>query len=253
MNRRELSRRTSVLVLMLGVGLLTAVTVYAASKKKPGVECKDDDECKGHCYKKGNGKEVCVDCSSSTIGNARGRIKRYCKEELRSCKRLGSETEVSQEIFEDRIESGDNCIKAREAENKDCWGGGDRGHKQAVDEAGAARKTCYDEWNTRKSTGFLFTCSQSTYSSKSRDVDRYCSAYGKGCASWRKDDKKADCDDIEDALEDTDKCVDAVESLDSSCLPRPSRPRKRQFEAAQNALDYCKEVLRYKKDKKLCE
>ena len=240
------------LALVVVGGLLAAVTVYAASKKKPGEECKDDDECKGHCYKKKNSDKVCVNCSSSTISSARGRIERYCKKEPRGCTRLKSDVEISEDFFEKRIKSGDECVKARDGENKDCWGGGDSGHKTAVKEAEKARKNCYDQWNTRKSNGFLYTCSDSTFSSKSRDADRYCSAYGKGCAAWKTNSDKVDCDDVEDELEKVDKCVDAVESLDSACLPRLSRPREKQWENGQEALEHCKKVLKYKKDKKLC-
>ena len=253
MAERYRSRRSWLLLLVIIGGASVAVTAYAVSKKKASEPCTENSECKGHCYKKKNGNKVCVDCSSSDISSARGRIARYCKSEPRKCTGISATSEVSEDFFEDRIKSGDECIKARKYENDRCWDDGDDGHQRAVKEAEKSRKNCYDEWSKRKSNGFLYTCSDSTYKSKSRDVDRYCSSYGKGCEKWSKNDDVVDCDDIEDAMEKVDKCVDAVESLDSSCLPRLSRPRESQWEKAQKSFDHCKAVLRYKKDKKLCK
>lgn len=64
-----------IIALVSGV-LVASVLVYAAGSKKPNEECKVDDECrKGHCYtKKSDGKQVCVDCSSSTINGYRDSI-----------------------------------------------------------------------------------------------------------------------------------------------------------------------------------
>lgn len=250
--RYRISRNWVALTLIV-VGMSVAVTAYAVSKKRASESCTTDSECKGHCYKKQSGDKVCVDCSSSTINSARGRIERYCKSEPRTCTSIPATSEVSEAFFADRIKSGDECIDTRKDENEDCWDGGDEGHKQAVKEAEKARRNCYDEWNNRKSSGFLYTCSDSTYNSKSRDADGYCSAYGKGCQQWSKNEDVVDCDDIEDTLEKVDKCVNAVESLDSACLPRLNRSREKQWKQAQESLDYCKAVLSHKQSKKLCK
>lgn len=62
-----------------------------------------------------------------------------------------------------------------------------------------------------------------------------------------------DCREIEDAMEKADQCVDAVERLDSDCLPRLSSRRESQFEKAKKAFDHCKDVLSYKRGNKLCK
>jgi hypothetical protein len=49
------------------------------------------------------------------------------------------------------------------------------------------------------------------------------------------------------------ECVEAVERLDSDCLPRLSSRRESQFGMAKKAYDTCKEILDFKKDKKLCK
>lgn len=62
-----------------------------------------------------------------------------------------------------------------------------------------------------------------------------------------------DCGEIESAIDKTNKCVVAVEKLDSDCLPRLRRKREKQFGDAKSAWDKCKDILAYKKDKKLCK
>ncbi len=54
-------------------------------------------------------------------------------------------------------------------------------------------------------------------------------------------------------MKKTALCVDRVERLDSDCLPRLSSFRESQFNKAKKAFDSCKEILEYKKDKKLCK
>ena len=54
-------------------------------------------------------------------------------------------------------------------------------------------------------------------------------------------------------MKKTSKCVEAIERLDSDCIPRMSSRRDAQFRNGKKAYDSCKEVLDYKKDKKLCK
>jgi hypothetical protein len=131
-------------------------------------------------------------------------------------------------------------------------GRGRFGASRCVDQAERAKRNCYDELNTRKGNGGIYTCSDSTYSSRISDVNSVC-AYGRACDEWSKDDKVVECNKIEDAMKATSKCVEAVERLDRDCLPRLSRSRDSQFGNAKKAYDACKAVLDYKKDKKLCK
>lgn len=232
-----------------------AITVYAAGGSKKLTEtCKEDQECsRGHCHKKDNGDKVCVDCSSSKISDVRGQIQRYCKGDDRTCDRIPKTEEASEKYFTLRIEEADRCITARKEENNACWNGGDKGHRDQVTDTERLRKKCYDALSTRKGNGGIYTCSDSTYASRSRDTDSACSAYGKACEAWFKDDKQVSCRDIEDAMKKADQCVDMVERLDSDCLPRLSRSRESQFSKAKKAFDHCKDVLSYKQSKKLCK
>jgi hypothetical protein len=236
----------------LGVLIVTAVA-YAAGSKKPNEECKVDDECrKGHCYtKKSDGKQVCVDCSSSTISGYRNLVQEWCKEKKRACKG-SSELEVAESYYTTRIEANEKCIRAKD-ENKDCWDEGDDGHKRAVIEAETALNTCNSDFSTRKSDGTIYKCSDSTYSSKAADATSYCNAYGNACDSMSRDSTPVDCGEIEKSMKKTDMCVVAIERLDSDCLPRLSRKRENQFGKAKTAYDKCKEILAYKKDNKLCK
>lgn len=238
-----------------GAILAMAITVYAGSGNKRTAEtCNDDNECsRGHCYTKENGQKVCVDCSASEISDYRGQIKRFCKEEPRSCTDVPRTVEAPESFFRVRIDNGDRCVSARDNENRRCWDGADDGHKQALNEAERSRKNCYDELNTRNGNGGIYTCSDSTYSSRASDTESACSGYGRGCEAWSKDDKVVNCSDIEDMMKKAGRCVEAVERLDSDCLPRLSGRREAQFRDGKKAYDVCKEILDYKRDKKLCK
>lgn len=107
--------------------------------------------------------------------------------------------------------------------------------------------------NTRNGNGGIYTCSDSTYSSRASDANNACNAYGRACSDYAKNAEIVECSKLEDALKDTSKCIESIERLDSDCLPRLSRQREAQFSRAKQNYDTCKEILEYKKDKKLCK
>lgn len=73
--------RMSSLVVVACIAIV-AISAQAGGPKKTAESCTKDDDCsRGHSYTKQNGDKVCVDCSSSDIGNYRGQIQRYCKDE----------------------------------------------------------------------------------------------------------------------------------------------------------------------------
>ncbi|HEU0032933.1 MAG TPA: hypothetical protein VFQ53_20015 [Kofleriaceae bacterium] len=242
---------------MFGAWIVAAgITVYAAGgTKRTAEKCNDDSECsRGHCYQKQNGDKVCVDCSSSEISDYRGQIQRFCKDEPTGCTSIPNTAEVSDEYFKIRVDNNDRCIAARKNENSRCWDGGDQGHKDAVEVSERTKTNCMNEWNTRKGNGGIYECSTSTYESRSKDADDACtSSVEKLCDGWSKDDKVVECNKIEDAMKEANKCVTAVERLDSDCLPRLSRNRENQFARGKKAYDACKEILDYKKGKSLCK
>lgn len=239
----------------VGIGVVATVVYAAGGPKRTGETCAVDDDCsRGHCYtRRTDNAKVCVDCSSSTIDNYRGQVERFCKTEPRGCTDIPRTEEAAESYFKIRIENGDRCIAARKGENSDCWNGGDQGHREAVDQAESARKNCYDELNRRRGDGGIYECSDSTYSSRASDTDTSCAAIGKGCEEWAKDEKVVDCDAIEDAMKRAEKCVSAVERLDSDCLPRLSRNREAQFTRGKRAYDACKDILAHKRSGKFCK
>lgn len=241
-------------ILMVGAWSAVAVVAYASGgPKKTAEACTEDSECsRGHCYQKQNNDKVCVDCSASESSDFRGQVQRYCKDEPRGCTSIPQTEEAPEEYFNVRITNGDRCIAARDGENSRCWNSGDAGHKEALDVAEKARPNCYDELNTRKGNGGICHCSDSAYASRAADANSACNSYGRACADYSKDDKTVDCGKLEDAMKASNRCVETVERLDSDCLERLSRNRETQFKNAKNAYDSCKEILDYKKDKKLC-
>lgn len=244
------------IVLSVIVVLAGALTVYAAGgEKRTNESCSVDDDCyRGHCHTKEGGDKVCADCSASDLDGYREKIKQLCKTEKRACDDVPRLQEAPEEYFTVRIDRNDACINIRKESNERCWSGGDDNHRRAIDEAEQARKNCYDELNTRRGNGGIYTCSDSTYTSLADEVKNACNDYGSACDAHAKDDKEVDCvSALEEPMKKAGRCVAAVEKLDSDCLPRLSSYRETQFAKAKKAQDHCKEVLDYKKDKKLCK
>jgi hypothetical protein len=238
--------------------LAGAITVYAAGgEKRTNETCSVDDDCyRGHCHTKDGGEKVCADCSSSDLDGYREKIKQLCKsrDAPQSCDDVPQLQEAAEEYFNIRINNGDRCINMRKESNERCWAGGDQGHRTAIDNSEVARKRCYDELNTRRGNGGIYTCSDSTYTSLASEVKNACSDYGSACEAQSKDDKDVDCvSALEEPMKKAGRCTAAVEKLDSDCLPRLSSYRETQFSRAKKAQDHCKEVLDYKQDKKLCK
>jgi hypothetical protein len=237
-------------------GLAAAgLTVYAAGgTKKTAATCATDDECaRGPCHTKQDGNKVCVDCSSSEISSYRGQIQRFCKDEPTGCTSIPATDEVSEAYFTVRLANIERCVDARKNENSKCWDGSDAGHREALDVAERTRKNCHDELSTRRGNGGTYECLDSTYSSRASEANTTCAAVAKGCEDWAKDDKVVNCREIEDAMTRAGKCVEAVERLDSDCLPRLSRNRELQFARGKRAYDTCKEILAHKNSNKLCK
>lgn len=239
------------------MGLLFINSSTYAGDKKPNEECTQDSDCRrGHCYtKKSDGKKVCVDCSPSKIDDTRRAIDDWCHNAKRSCDQCNQyqNVEISEQDFKTKLEAGEKCIAARDTENRDCWDGGNEGHITALKEAEIARKNCYDNFNTCKGLFLVYTCSDSTYDSKSQDVARYCERdQDRVCERWSKNSDQVDCRDIENAMNQVDKCVNAVDSLKSSCLSDLSRNRADLRDRAKRGYEYCKDVLDYKRSQGLC-
>lgn len=253
-------QRALPLLLLAGAFLAFAAhSGHASDKKDAGEDCSSDDECKGHCYeRKTDGKHVCVDCSPDKISEMRAKVAKYCKdarEYPRKCDdgTFKNDQEAPEDFFNKRIENNKTCIDVRTEENEKCWDGGDDDHKQQVEDAERSKKNCSDELNTRKGNGMIYSCSDSTWESQTRNLEEKCEAYDKGCEEWKKDDEAVDCGHIEEARDKTNKCVEAVEKLDSDCLPRLGSRRERTFNLAKKAYDYCREVLEYKHSNSLCK
>jgi hypothetical protein len=239
--------------IILGILIATTITVYAGDKR-PNDECQEDSDCRrGHCYtKRSDSKKVCVDCSASKIEETRAKIAEYCKEDDRTCTNFPGAIEIAESVLTKRIELNDKCIAARKDENDSCWDGGDDSHRHQLAREETVRARCKEELDTRKGTGMLYTCSDSTFSSRVADVDSHCTAYGSACDGYGIDERVVDCTEIEKAMEKTGKCISAVEWLDSDCLPRLSQLRESQFGKAKKAYDSCKQILEHKKSKGLC-
>jgi len=256
---RRLGYRCAAALAFGAVAAMAGITVYAAGGAKSTSEkCATDDECKkGHCHTKKDGDKVCVDCSSQKIEDTRRMIEKYCHDDdrdyPRGCRDLPRTEEIAEKWFTLRIENATTCINIRKDENSSCWDGGNPGHRDQVDQTEAARATCYKELNTRQGNGGIYDCSDSTYASLANDEAKACSSWGRGCQEWSTDSKEINCREVEDAMKKPLECTAAIENLDRNCLPRLSSQRESQYSKAMKAVDYCKEVLRYKNDNKLCK
>src|SRR5262249_37439089 len=90
-------------------GLSTAPK--AEDKKRAGESCTQHSECKGHCYK-GKSQMRCVDCSESTIKDARNEIDIWCDNTKKTCSECKKD-ELWEEEFKTSIDAFRKCINAR--------------------------------------------------------------------------------------------------------------------------------------------
>lgn len=96
----------------------------------------------------------------SKISDTRGQTDKFCKnaaDHPRKCDSIPKTDEAAENYFTIRIENGDKCIAVRKDENGSCLDGGNQGHRDQVDEAERGRRNCYDELNTRKGNGGIYT------------------------------------------------------------------------------------------------
>ena len=206
---------------------------------------------KGHCYQ-GKSQKKCVDCSPSTIKDARSEIDIWCDNTKKTCSECRKD-ELWDEEFKTSIDAFRKCINARTIENKQCWDGGNPEHEEVVRNNERGKKNCEDLLSDCKSKGLVFTCSESSWGSRRAEVDKWCEG-GRDltCKGWSKDDTKIDCRAVEESMKAAESCKGSLDSMKSSCLDRFSDKRERQRETAVRGYDACKDILDYKRGKSLC-
>jgi Novel toxin 16 len=176
---------------------------------------------------------------------------------------LAGDGRVQVEVFDNMLESEKKCKQAREKRESECWGGGDDGHKQQIDQVTTIIENVAELKKTSIEKRNVYYCSKSTYesrlstfNSKARLNFEEIEEKIKSSEDDLKDGKKINCSDIEQKGNDCERCADAAKDLlaDGFSNSDDKFPvaYKQIYEKAQELQKKAKEVLEAAKEKQLC-
>lgn len=248
----------------VGVVLMCLILTLAAearAQKKGGETCEKDSECATNVCASGK-CDPCPDrsncpppgtCSDSDYGSFRDEVERWCKGPERSCQSIAGfdETEVDCSDLKARLEVAEKCVKARDDVMSHCFKGGDDAHQKERSNAADVRNSCQELIRHKQGVNSCYDCSPSDYSSYTDDLRRACDKTTSCDES--KDETKVECNKIEEKWNNAKECLNARNYIVDRCLGG-HRNSKRELskQKSEAAIANCKEVLDYKRDKKLC-
>jgi hypothetical protein len=243
---------------------VTAWTLLAVADgpKKGGETCKDNDECQTNVCDDGK-CDPCPDrnncpppgtCTEDDLRTKQEQVDELCKSEDRpnSCPGAFDQKDISCVHLKEMKKNGELCVQARNTVMNDCFKTGNDSHREQRDTVQDNVKHCQEMIDYKTGVGACFSCSDSDYQEyegKRRDAcakDRICEE--------EENDEKIDCDKIEEKIKNSQGCIDSVKELVDECFDgKEKTDRQTLREKSESAAEHCKEVLEYKKDKKLCE
>lgn len=241
--------------------ILLALSTIAEAQKKGGERCEKDSECELKVCSSGK-CDPCPDrnncpppgmCSESDLASYRRDVEKYCKELDRKCSHVQfSEDETDCSDLKARFEVAEKCVKARDDVMQRCFKGGDDAHVTERRNATEVREQCREMISYKRGVNACYNCSPSDYNSYREDQRRACDKTI--ICEERKDDAKVNCSKIEEKWQNGKECQKAQEYIVGRCFDgRRNSRRERWRQDAERAVDNCKEVLDYKRDKKICE
>lgn len=235
-----------------------------ASAGKKGDRCSKDSDCETLACVNGT-CDPCPDrnrcpapgmCTESELRGYQSEVEKYCKsEELkRSCQRgvQFNEEEVDCADLKARLEVSEMCVKARDDVMQQCFKSGDDNHRDERRECARVRDTCREMISYKRGVNSCYSCSPSDYAEYDREQWRLC-GQPMTCEE-RKDDTKVNCRKLEEKLQNGKECLKAQDYIVGRCFDgRRNSKRERRRQESERAVETCREVLEYKRDKNLCE
>lgn len=243
------------------IGILFASINVADAQKKGGEHCEKDSECETKVCSSGK-CDPCPDrnncpppgtCSDSEQSSYQNEVTRWCKGPERKCPDSSfNEDEIDCSDLKARFEVAENCVKARDDAMQRCFKGGDDRHRNERSTAAGVRDHCRELTSYKRGVHACYHCSHSDYDSYRNDQRRACEK-PMNCDE-RRDDAKVHCSKIEEKWQNGKECLKAQNYTVDRCFDgRRNSRRERWQKEAERAVENCKEVLDYKRDKKLCE
>lgn len=255
------TKLTVILCRCTTIGVLFAFVTIADAQKKDGDRCEKDSECETKVCSSGK-CDPCPDrnncpppgtCSESELSGYRNEVTRYCKGPERSCKdEQFNEDEEDCGDLKARLESADYCVRARDDVMQRCFKGGDDNHRRERQTCADVRDRCREMISYKRGVNSCYSCSPSDYRSYREDQRRACDKTV--TCDDRKDDAKVNCGKLEEKWQNGKECLKAQNYILERCFDsRRNSRRERWHREAERAVEHCKDVLDYKREKKLCE
>lgn len=266
--------------ILLALVLLWATALQAQSTAGINEACGPNKLCSSglYCVKVEPDDEtqydyVCCECDQNELKGYTDKKKECCKPELTSGidKNPGfydakaSDGRVEVVAFDKIMENIKKCQEARLTREKECWGGGNPGHIRAIDQLkeqnaniGSEKRDWIDDkkvfYTTKSSyesalSNFKYKCSLSRTEDIEDDLEDMQDDF---------EDKKAiDCDDLEDFIDECQKCQDAAADFLDDCFNddldnMPEEYFKMSYDS-ENVWKQAKDLLSKVKSESLCE
>jgi hypothetical protein len=175
------------------------------------------------------------------------------------------DSRVLVDVFDTMLASAKRCKEARVSRERECWGGGDSDHRQAIDQISSSIDRISDHKSRMISDRRVYYGSKSDYASYlstftskcTRDVnfpdlnqkiDVMNSDSGRGT--------KINCSDLEKYGNDSERCFNSAKDLkrygfSDSSSKFPDEYAK-SYDTAERTMNKARDLLRTVKDKSLC-
>lgn len=271
MKNLEKTMLTGILVLFL------ATISYAQKLADVGEDC-SSAKCKSglYCVKLRNGDTVCSECTQSQLDSYTSKVDDYCKEgALISMKALrkagygeGTFNAMNEPKLKEALDNAKRCLKAREDRENACWNGGDKGHKEQIQDVKNGINELDKAINDRRGAKLLYNCDPSRYESNVKEYQRKCEFLksandvldkmeDEAAKTVDTEGAKMDCRKVEDFNKKCKECEEALDDLIDDCFKGSESniftKAANDFKQVKKLQEQSKKLLDDLKSDKLCK
>jgi hypothetical protein len=216
---------------------------------------------------------VCCECDQSKLKGYTDKKKECCKPELTSgidrnpifSDAKASDNRVEVVVFDKIMENVKKCQEARLAREEACWDGGNPGHIQAINQLKQQNANLSNEKREWIDDKMVYYTTKSSYESALSNFKYKCPLSRtedieddlEDMQDDFEDKKPIDCDDLEDFIEECEKCQDAAADFLDDCFNDnvSNMPEEYfdMFDKSGTVWKQAKDLLSKVKSESLCE
>ena len=233
-----------------------------------------------YCIKLKNGDEKCSECDQSKSDGLTAKVDEFCKafdgawtpdKSPEYLEVLAEDDRVLVDVYDIMLEKAKKCKEAREYRESQCWDDGDQEHKDAIRQIEESigrisehklrqirdRRVYYGSKSTYESklSTFSSKCSSSTLEEASSELDDLNNEFNK-IASDPASTGKIDCSDIEDYIEECQRCSESANALlydgYQNNVDKMPRDYFDTWDSSEKIIKKGQELLAKVKEKNLC-